>query len=133
MNEHQPLPSWNEGAAKAAILAFVALTQPGASFVPPAERLATFDADGTLWCEQPMPVQARLHPPAAGGDGRADPELRAGQPWKSAYEHDNDWLGKVITEHYAGDDTKAQAFSPASPPCTRASASRTSRHKQTRS
>jgi hypothetical protein len=40
----------------------------------------------------------------------ADPKLRDRQPWKAAYEHDNDWLGKVITEHYAGDDTKAQTL-----------------------
>ena len=40
----------------------------------------------------------------------ADPKLRDRQPWKAAYEHDNDWLGKAITEHYAGDDTKAQAL-----------------------
>jgi phosphoserine phosphatase len=38
----------------------------------------------------------------------ADPKLRDRQPWKAAYEHDNQWLGEVITEHYAGDDTKAR-------------------------
>jgi phosphoglycolate phosphatase-like HAD superfamily hydrolase len=54
-----PLPSWNEGPAKRAILDFVAQTaMPGGPrFVPPAERIATFDNDGTLWCEQPMYVQ----------------------------------------------------------------------------
>jgi phosphoglycolate phosphatase-like HAD superfamily hydrolase len=53
------LPSWNEGAAKKAIVAFVArVTQAGsADFVPPAERIAAFDNDGTLWAEQPMYVQ----------------------------------------------------------------------------
>jgi hypothetical protein len=38
----------------------------------------------------------------------ADPKLRDRQPWKAAYEHDNGWLGQAITEHYAGDDTKAK-------------------------
>jgi hypothetical protein len=54
-----PLPSWNEGPAKQSITAFVEkVTKEGsADFVPPAERIATFDNDGTLWCEQPMYVQ----------------------------------------------------------------------------
>ena len=54
-----PLPSWNEGAAKQSIIGFVEkVTRPGSpDFVPVAERIATFDNDGTLWCEQPMPVQ----------------------------------------------------------------------------
>ena len=51
-----PLPSWNEGAARKSIIDFVAaVTTPGArDFVPPAERIATFDNDGTLWAEQPL-------------------------------------------------------------------------------
>jgi phosphoserine phosphatase len=54
-----PLPSWNETAPKKAILSFVEkVTRPGSpDFVPPAERIAVFDNDGTLWCEQPMYVQ----------------------------------------------------------------------------
>ena len=54
-----PLPSWNDGEAKRAILSFVAeTTSAGApGFVPPAERIATFDNDGTLWAEQPLYFQ----------------------------------------------------------------------------
>lgn len=54
-----PLPSWNEGAAKKSIIDFVtkATTAGSPDFVPVAERIATFDNDGTLWCEQPVPVQ----------------------------------------------------------------------------
>ena len=54
-----PLPSWNDGKAKQSIIAFVEkVTKPGSpDFVPVAERIATFDNDGTLWCEQPIPVQ----------------------------------------------------------------------------
>lgn len=54
-----PLPSWNEGGSKRAIVAFVErVTREGsADFVAVAERIATFDNDGTLWCEQPMYVQ----------------------------------------------------------------------------
>ena len=54
-----PLPSWNEGAAKQSIITFVEkVTKEGSSdFVPIPERIAVFDNDGTLWCEQPVPVQ----------------------------------------------------------------------------
>jgi len=55
-----PLPSWNDGASKARIVAFVnAVIEPGGKdFVPPAERIAVFDNDGTLWAEQPVYFQA---------------------------------------------------------------------------
>src|SRR6516225_3674413 len=58
-NEASPLASWNDGGAKSQILDFVArVTEQGSpDFVPPAERIATFDNDGTLWCEQPMQTQ----------------------------------------------------------------------------
>jgi phosphoserine phosphatase len=54
-----PLPSWNDGPAKQSIFSFVQkVTQERSpSFVPVPERIATFDNDGTLWCEQPVPVQ----------------------------------------------------------------------------
>jgi phosphoserine phosphatase len=54
-----PLPSWNEGPAKAAINSFVEkVTRPGSpDLIPPAERIAVFDNDGTLWSEQPMYFQ----------------------------------------------------------------------------
>jgi hypothetical protein len=54
-----PLPSWNDGPAKQAIISFVEkATKDGSpDFVPPPERIATFDNDGTLWCEQPMYFQ----------------------------------------------------------------------------
>jgi len=54
-----PLSSWNDGAAKKSITEFVAkVTKEGSpDFVPMPERIATFDNDGTLWCEQPVPVQ----------------------------------------------------------------------------
>ena len=54
-----PLPSWNDGNAKLSIIAFVAkVTKEGSpDYVPPAERIATFDNDGTLWAEMPMYFQ----------------------------------------------------------------------------
>ena len=55
-----PLPSWNEGAAKSAILSFVprVTTEGSSDFVPVPERIAVFDNDGTLWPENPLPFQA---------------------------------------------------------------------------
>jgi phosphoglycolate phosphatase-like HAD superfamily hydrolase len=57
--ETDPLPSWNDGPAKQAIVAFIKETTDEASpkFVPPAERIAVFDNDGTLWPENPIPFQ----------------------------------------------------------------------------
>ncbi len=54
-----PLPSWNDGPAKQSVISFVEkVTKPGSpAFVPVPERIATFDNDGTLWCEKPLPVQ----------------------------------------------------------------------------
>jgi phosphoserine phosphatase len=97
------LASWNAGAARRAVVEFVERTV--SEGVPVEERLAVFDNDGTLWCEKPLPIQAdfilrRLFEMAHG-----DPELRGRQPWKAAYERDDGWLGQVLAEHYAGDDT----------------------------
>ena len=56
----EPLPSWNDGPSKAGIMDFVArvTAEGGPDYVPPAERIATFDNDGTLWSEQPLYFQA---------------------------------------------------------------------------
>ncbi len=56
---NDPLPSWNDGPAKQAIVNFVQTTTDSGStnFVPPEERIATFDQDGTLWVEHPMYTQ----------------------------------------------------------------------------
>jgi phosphoglycolate phosphatase-like HAD superfamily hydrolase len=102
------LQSWNDGPAKAAIVAFVEQTVSDA--VPVEERIAVFDADGTLWCEHPLPVQADFILRRLAQMADVDATLRDRQPWKAAYEHDNAWLGRVITEHYAGDDTKAKTL-----------------------
>jgi hypothetical protein len=108
MNGNALLPSWSDGAARTAIVGFVEQTVSNA--VPVEERIAVFDADGTLWCEQPVPVQVDFILRRLAQMAKADAKLRDRQPWKSAYEHDNDWLGKAITEHYAGDDTKAKTL-----------------------
>ena len=102
------LASWNEGSAKAAIVAFV--EQTVANGVPVEERIAVFDADGTLWCEKPVPVEMDFILRRLVEMAEADPTLRDRQPWQAAYGHDNGWLGAAIDEHYAGNDTKAQTL-----------------------
>jgi phosphoserine phosphatase len=67
--------------------------------------VAVFDNDGTLWCEKPMPIQADFILRRLFAMAEADADLRGRQPWKAAYEHDYGWLGRVLAEHYAGDDT----------------------------
>jgi hypothetical protein len=90
MADHHPLPSWNDGAAKSAILDFVAqVTKEGAKdFVPPAERIATFDNDGTLWCEQPVQVQVFFGQDRLKALAAKDPGMRERQPFKAFLEHD---------------------------------------------
>ncbi len=79
------LPSWNDGPAKQAILDFVAkVTQEGSpDFVPPAERIATFDNDGTLWCEQPMNVQMVIALDRVKTIAAEHPEWKDKEPFKS--------------------------------------------------
>jgi hypothetical protein len=62
-----PLPSWNNGAVKQRIIGFVdkVTSDGGADFVPPAERIAVFDNDGTLWAEQPVYFQVQFGPMTA--------------------------------------------------------------------
>jgi hypothetical protein len=85
-----PLPSWNEGAAKQAILTFVdrVTRQGGPDFVPPPERIATFDNDGTLWCEHPMPVQLAFALDRVKAMAPMHPEWKDTQPFKAALEGD---------------------------------------------
>ena len=91
-----PLLSWNDTAPKKAIVAFVEkVTKEGSSdFVPPAERIATFDKDGTLWCEQPVVelvfTKERLKELAA-----KDPTLKEKQPFKAALEGDREYFEKA--------------------------------------
>jgi hypothetical protein len=100
------LGSWNDGAAKRAILDFVArVTHQGtADYVPPGERFAVFDNDGTLWCEKPLPVQGDFIFRRLAEMAEQDPSLKTRQPWKGAAEKDYQWIGDVLAKHYRGDD-----------------------------
>jgi hypothetical protein len=84
------LPSWNDGAAKQAILNFVsAVTREGSpDFVPPAERIAMFDNDGTLWVEHPMYIQLAFALDRVKALAPLHPEWKDTQPFKAALEGD---------------------------------------------
>lgn len=88
-----PLPSWNDGKTKQSILTFVSkVTKEGApEFVPPAERIATFDNDGTLWAEQPV-IQGAFLMYQLNKMAQKDPSIRQRQPFKAAFEHDKEYL-----------------------------------------
>jgi hypothetical protein len=96
------LTTWRDGAAKKAITEFV----EQAAAVPSDDRVATFDNDGTLWCEKPVPIQLDFILRRLVAMARQTPELRSRQPWKAAYENDLAWFGAVVAAHYAGDDTQ---------------------------
>ena len=85
-----PLPSWNDGPSKAAIVAFVEkVTKQGSpEFVPEAERIATFDNDGTLWAEQPMYFQLFFALDRVKALAPKHPEWKSTQPFKAALEGD---------------------------------------------
>ncbi len=101
------LLSWNDTPAKQAIHDFVTAVTDESSpdYVPPADRIATFDNDGTLWCEKPMYIQLDYFLRKLAARAESDSSLRSQQPWKAAWEKDFDWLGSAITKHYQGDDS----------------------------
>lgn len=101
------LRSWNDTPARRAIVEFVErVTQEGGrDYVPPRERIAVFDNDGTLWCEKPMPIELGFILERLAEMAQGDAALRDRQPWKAASERDHAWLGEVMTKHYHGDDS----------------------------
>ena len=103
----QLLPSWHDTETRQTILDFVASVTDDASlnYVPPAERIAVFDNDGTLWCEKPMYIQLDFVLRKLAAKAESDASLRSQQPWKAAWEKDYDWLGGAVTKHYQGDDS----------------------------
>jgi phosphoglycolate phosphatase-like HAD superfamily hydrolase len=101
------LASWHDGKTTAAIAEFVerVTNESSRDYVPPAERIAVFDNDGTLWCEKPMPVELAFILKRFREMVAADGSLAERQPWKAASEGDYAWLGGAVAKHYAGDDS----------------------------
>ena len=90
----EPLPSWRDSEARARILSFVAaVTDPGsADFVPPPERIAVFDNDGTLWSEQPFYFQLAFAVDRVRALADEHPEWASTQPFQAALEGDMEAL-----------------------------------------
>ena len=107
-----PLPSWNEGPAKRAILDFVSrvTTAGGAEFVPVPERIATFDNDGTLWTEQPNYIQAIFALDQVKALAARHPDWKVLEPFKYVLEDNRDALAamgekgmlEIITATHSG-------------------------------
>jgi hypothetical protein len=95
-----PLPSWNEGPAKQAILDFVQTTTEASSpsYVPPEERIATFDQDGTLWVEQPMYTQVIYCLDRVPAVVKARPELANVEPFKTVMSGNRAAIAKLSTQ-----------------------------------
>jgi phosphoserine phosphatase len=102
------LASWKDSVPKRELVEFVERTVSDA--VPVEERVAVFDNDGTLWCEKPMPIQLDFILRRLVEMAEAQPELRERQPWRAAYERDYGWFGRLMAEHYAGDDTNVRTL-----------------------
>jgi len=95
--EGSPLPSWNDGAAKQAILDFVRATtdQSSQSYVRPQERIATFDQDGTLWVEHPMYSQVVYCLDRVPAVVAKRPELRNAEPFKTVLSGNRAAMAKL--------------------------------------
>src|ERR1700733_14597703 len=102
------LNSWNAGSAEQGVVECGEQTASAGG--PVEERVAVFDNDGTLWCEKPMPIQADFIVRRLFEMAQADPDLRGRQPWKAAYQRDYGWLGNVLAQHYAGDETNVRTL-----------------------
>lgn len=98
------LPSWNEGSTKSAIIKFVSkVTTPNSpDFVAPEDRLATFDNDGTLWCEQPIYVQVEYIIDRTRALASKNPDWQTKEPFRSvlAGELNNP---ELMTDHAIGE------------------------------
>ena len=94
-----PLPSWNEGPAKQAIVEFVRATTDRASskFVPPEDRIATFDQDGTLWVEHPMYGQMMYCLDRVPELAAKNPKLKNVEPFKTVLSGNREAMAKFST------------------------------------
>jgi phosphoserine phosphatase len=98
-----PLPSWNDGPAKQAIVEFVeaVTTEGGADFVPPEDRIATFDQDGTLWVEQPLYAQAMFGLDRVVELAPEHPEWKTKEPFKSVLTRDREAMARFTEGDWA--------------------------------
>lgn len=92
----EPLASWNDGEAKRSILHFVSSSvAAGDGFIDPADRIAVFDNDGTLWIEQPLPVQLDFIFRALASAAQDDESLATQEPYKAILAMDRSFFEAV--------------------------------------
>ncbi len=98
-----PLPSWNDGATKQAIVKFVeaVTTEGGSGFVAPADRIATFDNDGTLWTEHPLYTQAMFALDRVALLAPQHPAWKTEEPFKSVLAGDREAMAKFTEGDWA--------------------------------
>ena len=93
------LVSWKDGKAKQAVLDFIdTISTNGSSFVEPSDRIATFDNDGTLWVERPMPPQFDFLFQTWAIEAQKDPSLASEQPYKAIIEKDVTYFQGLVTQ-----------------------------------
>ena len=94
--ETDPLPSWNDGPAKQSVLSFVreVTETAGARYVAPADRIATFDQDGTLWVEQPLYPQAMFALERVRRLASQHPAWKEQEPFKAVIAGDREAIAK---------------------------------------
>lgn len=119
--QSDPLPSWHDGAARKAIVDFVARVtrESGPDYVKPAERIAVFDNDGTLWCEQPVYFQLAFAFDRIRAMASQHPDWTTRQPFKAVIDGDHKALAaagekgllEIMAVTHAGMTTEAFATS----------------------
>src|SRR5271154_6927724 len=100
--QRDPLPSWNKGPAKEAIITFVKDTTEKSSpkYLEPQDRIATFDQDGTLWTEHPLYAQAMFALSRLGEMGSQHPEWKEKEPFKSVLTGDREAMSKFSEQDW---------------------------------
>jgi len=103
-----PLPSWHDGNNKSQIISYVVhITDPESKdFIPPQDRIATFDFDGTIFCEKPTYANFQVCIDHYRHAAQRDSSLRSIQPYKAAVENDEDYMNHnlvtFLTTDYLG-------------------------------
>jgi len=91
------LVSWRDTATRQAIVDLVrSVSTAGANYVSPADRVAVFDNDGTLWSEKPIPIQLDFTLYRLAEQAGSDSTLAGREPYRAALERDYRWLGEAM-------------------------------------
>jgi phosphoserine phosphatase len=111
ISKEDTLKSWNDGPAKQSILDFLrSSTEEGPNYVRPEARIATFDNDGTLWVEKPLPAQLEFLVRVFTITAQNDPSLRNKQPYRAILERERAFFQKVVEQDPAAMEALEDAF-----------------------